>query len=155
MGKRIFAEKAGRKLIQNHLLFYTPQSQIKLCEEIKKEEEFEDGVRRERVICHYVVPINERASEGLKDVFEISTSRIKDIPLFQVSEETVHENSADKSAEESTQSKKSPEVRSLSHLGPTASYTPTRRILQVRIHHSLTSLMSFCHYITHSPSFHK
>ena len=134
MGKRIFAEKAGRKLIQNPLLFYTPQSQIKLCEEIEKEEDFEDGVRRERVICHCVVPIteHERAAEGLKDVFEISTSRIKDIPLFQVSEETLQseksaENSADKSAEnsvenpaeESTQSKKTPEVRNLSHLEPT------------------------------------
>ena len=32
--------------------------------------------------------------------------------------------------------------------GQVAPYTPTRRILQVRIHHSLTSLMSFCHYIT-------
>ena len=47
MGKRIFAEKAGRKLTQNPLLFYTPQSQIKLCEEIETEEELGEGERLE------------------------------------------------------------------------------------------------------------
>ena len=33
--------------------------------------------------------------------------------------------------------------------GQVIPYTPARKILQVRIHFSLTSLRSFCHHITH------
>ena len=39
--------------------------------------------------------------------------------------------------------------------GQFAPYTPIRKIVQVRINHSLTSLLSSCHHITHSSSFRK
>ena len=45
------------KASPNPLLFVTPQGQMRLCEEIDKEEEFEHGVRRERVTCHSIVPV--------------------------------------------------------------------------------------------------
>ena len=39
--------------------------------------------------------------------------------------------------------------------GQVALSTPTRKILQVRFNHSLMSLISSCHHITHSSSFRK
>ena len=96
---------------------------MRLCEEIEKEEEFEDGVRREGVICHSIVPItteHERASEGLKDISEDYIGRIVEIPLFQksviINQLRESEDQNKESTEESTENEKSTIVRSF---GPT------------------------------------
>ena len=91
-GKRIFAEKSGSKAqaLNTPVLFYTPVTFMRLCDEVMLDIELEGGMSSERLIRHCLVPVTkehkrlmENCEDGREDVFEISTAYMEKVDLQQ------------------------------------------------------------------------
>ena len=105
-GKRIFAEKSGSKALNTLVLFYTPVTFMRLCDEVMLDVELEGGMSSKRLIRHCLVPVtkehgcliesceNERedikehkrlmenGEDRREDVFDISTAYMEKVELL-------------------------------------------------------------------------
>jgi len=99
-GKRIFAEKSGGKAqaLSTLVLFYTPVTFMRLCDEAVLDVELEGGISSERLIRHCMVPVTREHKRPTTDkhltengndrenVFDISTAYMVKVDLLQSGE---------------------------------------------------------------------
>jgi len=109
-GKRIFAEKSSGKALNTPVLFYTPVTFMRLCDETMLDVELEEGMSSERLTRYCMVPVTkehkrltmdkrliENCADGREDVFDISMTYMEKVDLLQsevepeVYEPEVHE----------------------------------------------------------------